>query len=89
MTKTKIKRPGSGKTKGSFSFVKITLQDLSAKLAPSTEIVVRRIWAEGIGFTGLKSQAADIEIPNIVSAVPVPITAATSTVASEIDLSKV
>lgn len=51
----KVTRKGSGRTTGSYSFVNITLADLTAKLGadPTTPIVVRRKWAEGLGFTGL------------------------------------
>ena len=50
----KITRKGSGRTKGSFSFVRIPLKDIKAKFADdTTPILVSRKWAEQVGFTGL------------------------------------
>lgn len=58
--KTKTTRKGSGRTKGSFSFVSIPMTDLTAKLNPTSVVVVSRKYAESIGFTGLKvTNAAD------------------------------
>ena len=55
----KITRKGSGRTKGSFSFVKVPLAELCAKFAdPNTPVVIGRKWAEAVGFTGLTSAAA-------------------------------
>lgn len=59
MDKPKIKRPGSGRTTGSFSFVKVSLKDLTDKfLDPTQEIIVGRKWAEGAGFKGLSSASS-------------------------------
>jgi len=56
---TKIKRPGAGRTKGSYSFVKIPLRDLVAKFADhGTHITVSRKYAEAVGFEGLVSAPA-------------------------------
>jgi hypothetical protein len=53
-------RKGSGRTKGSFSFVKIPLIELNAKIKDSaTQVVVRRKWAEAQGFVGLAAQPVD------------------------------
>ena len=47
----KVTRKGSGRTKGSFSFVKLTLAELLAKFADkTTPIIVSRKWAEPLGF---------------------------------------
>jgi hypothetical protein len=55
-TTKKITRKGSGRTKGSFSFVKIPLADLAAKFADNTTpVLVSRKWAESVGFQGLTS----------------------------------
>lgn len=49
----KVKRPGAGRTKGSYSFVKIPIASLLAKFADqSTPVVVSRKWAEACGFEG-------------------------------------
>lgn len=48
---SKIKRPGSGRTKGSFSFVVLELQQLTKKFKdPKQPIQVSRKWAESQGF---------------------------------------
>jgi hypothetical protein len=50
-TNKKIKRPGSGRTLGSVSFVTIPLKDLCAKIAdPNTNIKVSRLQLEAMGF---------------------------------------
>jgi len=75
----KVTRKGSGRTPGSFSFVKITLADLNAKFADqTTPIVVGRKFAESAGFTGLISNPAK----NIYGAIQglTPATAVASTV---------
>lgn len=49
--KKKQRRPGSGRTKGSFSFVLIKMEDLSKKFSdPNQPIQVGRKWAEMQGF---------------------------------------
>jgi hypothetical protein len=59
MANTKITRKGSGRTKGSFSFVKIPICDLNMKFADATTpVVVSRKWAEACGFTGLVANPA-------------------------------
>lgn len=55
----KTTRKGSGRTKGSFSFVKIPLASLVSKFADaSTECMVSRKWAEAVGFNGLTATDA-------------------------------
>lgn len=50
----KTSRPGSGRTKGSFSFATLTLAQLNGKFSdPNMPIQVGRKWAENTGFTGL------------------------------------
>lgn len=58
--KTKsITRKGSGRTKGSYSFVQIKLADLASKFADTnTQITVGRIWATSVGFSGLTTGPA-------------------------------
>lgn len=53
----KVKRPGSGRTKGSFSFVNISLGELKKHLNDAENIPVRvaRKWAESVGFKELTS----------------------------------
>lgn len=53
-SRKKVTRKGSGRTEGSYSFVKLTLAQLNSKFADtSTPIVVGRKFAEQMGFTGL------------------------------------
>jgi len=64
-------KKGSGRTKGSFSFVKIPLKDLMAKFAdPNTQVVVGRKWAEACGFDGLVSNPATTTMASIEGVTP-------------------
>lgn len=48
------KKPGSGRTKGAFSFVNIPLEELNKKFADkTTPIRVSRLFAQTMGFTDL------------------------------------
>jgi hypothetical protein len=50
----KVTRKGSGRTKGSFSFVSLTLAQLNGKFADqTTPIIVGRKFAEQMGFQDL------------------------------------
>ena len=52
--KAKIRRPGAGRVKGSFSFVPISLADLNSKFLDKTvKILASRKQMEMLGFTGL------------------------------------
>lgn len=76
----KITRKGSGRTKGSFSFVKITLEDLNNKFADkTTPCVVSRKWAESCGFSGLISNPAGSTMESIQGQTPATHVAATVT----------
>jgi hypothetical protein len=77
----KVTRKGSGRTKGSFSFVKIPLAIVMAKFAdPNTEAPFSRKWAEAMGFTGLSStDAAHTYDTTIVGKTPATAVAATVT----------
>ena len=67
----KVTRKGSGRTKGSFSFVKVTLAELQAKFAdPNQPIVIGRKWAEEVGFTGLSSSPANQTMESIAGQTP-------------------
>ena len=61
MTDTSKKKTGSGRTKGAFSFVILSLADLQAKLGadPTTPVKVSRLWAEQLGFKNLTTGAAN------------------------------
>lgn len=74
MNATNIKktvRRGAGRTKGSYSFVKIPLKELITKFADqTTDIVVSRKFAEAVGFTGLNSAPAAAISNSIVGKTP-------------------
>ena len=70
-TEKKITRVGAGRTKGSYSFVKIPLKELMSKFADqSTDIVVSRKFAETVGFTNLSSAPASSIANSIVGKTP-------------------
>jgi hypothetical protein len=80
MNTTNVTRKGSGRTKGSYSFVKITLATLNAKFAdPSTPIVTGRKWAEACGFEGLTSAPANHTLDTIQGQTPATYVTATVT----------
>ena len=71
MANTKVTRKGSGRTKGSFSFVKITIADLNNKFADATTpVVVSRKWAESCGFQGLIANPANSTLDSIQGQTP-------------------
>jgi hypothetical protein len=60
----KIKRPGAGRTKGSFSFVAVSLVELNQRLGgiPDLKLMVSRKQLEAFGFTNLKTdKVADLK----------------------------
>jgi hypothetical protein len=58
---TKTRRPGAGRTKGSFSFVILTKAELDSKVVdPNQPIKVSRLWAETLGFKVTSASAADL-----------------------------
>jgi hypothetical protein len=70
-TQAKVTRQGSGRTKGSFSFVKIPLSQIADKFKDvQTPVVVSRKWAESVGFTGLTAQAANHTLSSIEGTTP-------------------
>lgn len=45
------RRPGSGRTKGSYSFIRIKLSDLTGKfIDPEMPVIISRKWAEQVGL---------------------------------------
>lgn len=64
-------KPGSGRTKGSFSFVTVTLAELKAKFNDEQmPIVISRKWAEQVGFKGLVANAANKTMDTIQGKTP-------------------
>lgn len=87
--KTKsITRKGSGRTKGSFSFVQIKLADLAGKFADTaTAITVGRKWAESVGFSGLTTgPATSFVAPTVVQSATQPVTETPTVQAQVVDL---
>lgn len=79
MSMAKVTRKGSGRTAGSFSFVKITLADLNNKFADkTTPIVVGRKFAEAAGFTGLVANPAKSMYDSIQGQTPATAVATTA-----------
>ena len=77
---TKITRKGSGRTKGSFSFVKITLAELNNKFNdPNQTVVIGRKWAEAVGLQGLIANPANTTMDSIQGQTPATHVAATVT----------
>ena len=67
----KVHRPGSGRTKGSFSFVRLTLGDLKKKFADdTTPITVGRVWAQNLGFNVETTTNANALYSEIAAASP-------------------
>jgi hypothetical protein len=80
MSNKTVTRKGSGRTKGSFSFVKLTVAQLREKFADeSTPVQVGRKWAEMCGFTGLTSAPANAINASIQGLTPATRVAATVT----------
>lgn len=76
MAKTKVTRKGAGRTKGSFSFVKVPLSDLTAKFSDlSTPIVVGRKFAEAIGLTAVSAPVGELNAAIEAQAHPVEVKA--------------
>jgi len=48
----KKRKSGSGRTKGSFSFINVTLRQLTNYVQPDAVVLVSRKWAENIGLVG-------------------------------------
>lgn len=70
-SKKKVTRIGAGRTKGSYSFVKIPLKELVAKFADqSTHIVVSRKFAEAVGFDNITSAPANAIVASIEGKTP-------------------
>jgi len=46
-----------GRKKGSFSFVVVTLAELSEKVTPTASVVVSKKWADGVGLVGKTAPA--------------------------------
>ena len=68
---TQITRKGSGRTKGSFSFAPITLEQLNKHFADKqVKVVCSRKFLEAAGFTGLQSGAATTLTATIEAATP-------------------
>ncbi len=52
MKHKKKRKVGSGRKKGSYSFLQVSLADLNDTLKDTATVLVSRKWAEQIGLTG-------------------------------------
>jgi hypothetical protein len=52
MKQNKTRKVGSGRKKGSYSFLQVPLSALNETLKDSATVIVSRKWAEQIGVTG-------------------------------------
>jgi hypothetical protein len=60
-TPKKIKRPGAGRTKGSFSFVSMNLEEINkafGAMPPTFKLLLSRKQLEGCGFNNLVTGTA-------------------------------
>lgn len=70
-TPVKTRKPGSGRTVGSYSFVVLTLADLKKKFADDeTPIMVSRKWAENVGFKGVTAKPVSNTVEKIEGSIP-------------------
>lgn len=77
---SKVTRKGSGRTKGSFSFIVLTIKQLKEKFADENQtVVVGRKWAETCGFSGVVAHAANATLDSIQGQTPATRVAATVT----------
>lgn len=73
----KIRRPGAGRTKGSFSFVKMKVSEVIAKFSamPDLDLMLSRKQMEDFGFSNLVTdKASDLKesiVGQSVEAAPV------------------
>ena len=52
MKHKKVRKVGSGRKKGSYSFLQVSLADLNDTLKDTAVVLVSRKWAEQIGLSG-------------------------------------
>lgn len=57
-----IRKSGSGRKKGSNSFVKVSFSSLKEYIGEKTPIMVSRVWLENLGFNPAKEQNIDLEL---------------------------
>lgn len=57
-----IRKSGSGRKKGSNSFVKVSFSSLKEYIGEKTPIMVSRVWLENLGFNPTKEQNIDLEL---------------------------
>jgi len=57
-----VRKSGSGRKKGSNSFVKVSFSSLKEYIGEKTPIMVSRVWLENLGFNPAKEQNIDLEL---------------------------
>ena len=60
-TTKKVRKVGSGRTKGSYSFINVKLVDLNKNLPEGSVIMISRKWAEGLAALGITLTGAPIK----------------------------
>ena len=60
-TTKKVRKVGSGRTKGSFSFITVKLADLVQTLPAGSVVMISRKWAEGLMSLGISIDGTPIK----------------------------
>ena len=56
----KVRKVGSGRTKGSYSFINVKLTDLNKALPESSVVMISRKWAQNLMSLGIKIKGTPI-----------------------------
>ena len=73
-TTHKVRKVGSGRTKGSYSFINVKLTDLTKTLPETSIVMVSRKWAEGLAALGITVKGSPIKATtNIHNAMRKPV----------------
>ena len=69
--KKKVRRVGSGRTKGAVSFVTVTLNDLNDVLKPEANVLISRRFAENLGIGGTPVTASTKNVEALSSKIEI------------------
>jgi hypothetical protein len=73
-TTKRVRKVGSGRTKGSYSFINVKLADLNKSLPETSIVMVSRKWAEGLAALGITVKGNPIKATtNIHNAMKKPV----------------
>jgi hypothetical protein len=59
-TSKKVRKIGSGRTKGSYSFINVKLTDLNKAMPEASIIMISRKWAQNLATLGIKIKGTPI-----------------------------